>query len=217
MITVHHLDHSRSHRILWLFEELDLPYEIKVYKRDPVTMLAPPQLRAVHPLGKSPVITDDGLTLAESGAIIEYLIGRYGAGRFRPEADTPEYLRYIYWLHYAEGSAMPPLLLKLVFDRLPQGVPAPMRPLVRMISGRVKSRFILPQLGLHLDYMEGELEKSEWFAGGLFSGADIQMSYPLEAAVGRAGLDAKRPNLMSFLARIQARPAYQRARERGGA
>jgi glutathione S-transferase len=217
VITVHHLDHSRSHRILWLLEELDLPYEIKVYKRDPATMLAPPQLRAVHPLGKSPVITDDEVTLAESGAIIEYLIDRYGAGRLKPDADTPEYLRYIYWLHYAEGSAMPPLLLKLVFDRLPQGVPAPVRPLVWMISERVKSRFILPQLALHLDYMESELKQSEWFAGGLFSGADIQMSYPLEAAAARAGLDAKRPKLMNFLACIQARPPYRRARERGGA
>ena len=217
MITVHHLEHSRSHRILWLLEELDLPYEIKIYHRDPATMLAPPQLRTVHPLGKSPVITDGGLTLAESGAIIEYLIDRYGAGRLKPEAHTAEYLRYIYWLHYAEGSAMPPLLLKLVFDRLPQGVPAPLRPIVRMISERVKSRYILPQLALHLDYMEGELEKSEWFAGGSFSGADIQMSYPLEAAAGRAGLDAKRPKLMNFLARVQARPAYRRARERGGA
>ncbi|MGO9005916.1 MAG: glutathione S-transferase [Beijerinckiaceae bacterium] len=217
MITVHHLDHSRSHRILWLLEELDLPYEIKIYRRDPLTMLAPLQLRAVHPLGKSPVITDGGLTLAESGAIIEYLIDRYGAGRLKPEAHTLEYLRYIYWLHYAEGSVMPPLLLKLVFDRLPQGTPALMRPIVGMLSGRVKSRFILPQLALHLDYMEGELEKSEWFAGRSFSGADIQMSFPLEAAAGRAGLDAKRPKLMDFLARIQARPAYRRAREKGGA
>jgi len=217
MITVHHLEQSRSHRIAWLLEELDLPYEIKTYKRDPATMLAPPQLRAVHPLGKSPVITDDGQVLAESGAIIEYLIDRYGQGRLKPLAGTPEYLRYIYWLHYAEGSLMPPLLLKLVFDRLPLGTPLPMRPLVRMISHRVTSRFVLPQLGLHFDYMEGELKKTEWFAGGLFSGADIQMSYPLEAARARGGLDAKHPKLIDFLARIKARAAYQRARERGGA
>jgi glutathione S-transferase len=217
MITVHHLDHSRSQRILWLLEELDLPYDIKIYKRDPATMLAPPQLRAVHPLGKSPVITDDGLTLAESGAIIEYLIGRYGAGKLKPTADSAEYLRYVYWLHYAEGSAMPPLLLKLVFDRLPLGSAVPMRPLVKMVSERVKTRYVLPQLALHLDYLEGELKKSHWFAGEQFGGADIQMSYPLEAAAARAGLDAKRPKLMDFLARIKARPAYQRARERGGA
>jgi len=171
----------------------------------------------VHPLGKSPVITDDGQVLAESGAIIEYLIDRYGQGRLKPLAGTPEYLRYVYWLHYAEGSLMPPLLLKLVFDRLPLGTPLPMRPLVRMISQRVTSRFVLPQLGLHFDYMEGELKKTEWFAGGLFSGADIQMSYPLEAARARGGLDAKHPKLIDFLARIKARAAYQRARERGGA
>jgi glutathione S-transferase len=216
VITVHHLDHSRSHRVLWLLEELDLPYEIKTYQRDRATMLAPPQLRAVHPLGKSPVITDDGLTLAESGAILEYLIDRYGAGRLKPEARSPDYLRYNYWLHYAEGSAMPPLLLKLVFDRLPRSAPAPVRPFIRMIANQANSRFIGPQLALHLDYLEGELKKSEWFAGGLFSGADIQMSFPLEAAEARAGLDAKRPKLMNFLARIRARPAYQRARERGG-
>lgn len=215
MITVHHLEQSRSLRVLWLLEELDLPYEIKTYRRDPATMLAPPQLRAVHPLGKSPVITDDGLTLAESGAIIEYLIDRYGNGRFKPLAGTPEYLRYIYWLHYAEGSAMPPLLMKLIFDRLPAGSAPPLRPVVRMIADKVKHRFVQPQLALHLDYMEGELKKSDWFAGGLFSGADIQMSYPLEAARARAGLDAKRPKLMEFLYRIKDRPAYKRARERG--
>lgn len=216
MITVHHLDHSRSRRILWLLEELDLPYDIKIYKRNSATMLAPPELKAVHPLGKSPVLTDGDLTLAESGAILEYLIDRYGNGRLKPEPNTPEYLRYNYWLHYAEGSAMPPLLLKLVFDRLPQGTPLPVRPVAAMISHRVKSRFIEPQLKLHLDYLEGELKKSEWFAGGLFSGADIQMSFPLEAAQGRAGLDGKRPKLMEFLSRIRARPAYQRALERGG-
>jgi glutathione S-transferase len=216
MITVHHLEQSRSHRVLWLLEELDLPYEIKTYRRHPATMLAPPELRAVHPLGKSPVITDGGLTLAESGAITEYLIDRYGGGRLKPETGTEEYLRYIYWLHYAEGSAMPPLLMKLIFDRLPLGVAAPMRPIVRMVGDRVKARYVMPQLALHLDYMEGELKKTAWFAGGLFSGADIQMSYPLEAARARAGLDAKRPKLMDFLYRIQDRPAYQRARERGG-
>jgi glutathione S-transferase len=215
MITVHHLERSRSHRVLWLLEELDLPYEIRTYRRHPATMLAPPELRAVHPLGKSPVITDDGLTLAESGAIIEYLIDRYGNGLLKPQAGTPEYLRYNYWLHYAEGSAMPPLLLKLIFDRMPLSATMPLRPLVRMIADTAKTRFVLPQLALHLDYLEGELNKSDWFAGGLFSGADIQMSYPLEAARQRAGLDAKRPKLMEFLYRIQDRAAYKRARERG--
>ena len=216
MITVHHLEKSRSLRVLWLLEELGVPYEVKIYKRDPATMLAPASLRAIHPLGKSPVIADGDLVLAETGAIVEYLIGRYGDGTLAPPADAPEHLRYIYWLHYAEGSAMPPLLMKLIFDRLPHGANMLVRPLVRRISNQVKSAFVMRQLTLHLDYMEGELKKSTWFAGTAFSGADIMMSFPLEAAAGRAGLDASRPHLMDFLARIHARPAYQRAVARGG-
>ncbi len=217
MITVHHLNHSRSQRVLWLLEELGVPYEIKRYERDPATMLAPPSLRAVHPLGKSPVITDGDLTLAESGAIVEYLAGRYGDGRLIPAAGTPERLRYTYWLHYAEGSAAPPLLLKLVFDRLERApMPFFVRPIARTISGRAKDGFIGPQIKLHLDFMEAELGKSAWFAGGDFTAADIQVSFPLEAAVARGGLDSSRPKLWAFLEKIHARPAYQRAIERGG-
>lgn len=217
MITVHHLNNSRSQRILWLLEELELPYEIKRYQRDPKTMLAPAALRQVHPLGKSPVVTDGALTLAESGAIVEYLVDRYGAGRLAPAPGTPERLRYIYWLHYAEGSAMPPLLLKLVFDTIAKSpMPFFARPIAKAISGKAKGSFIGPQIKLHLDYLEGELGKNAWFAGSQFSGADIQMSFPLEAAAARAGLDASRPRLMDFLARIHARPAYQRALEKGG-
>ncbi|MEO7129579.1 MAG: glutathione S-transferase [Rhodoferax sp.] len=217
MITVHHLNNSRSQRILWLLEELGLPYEIKRYQRDPKTMLAPPSLRKVHPLGKSPVVTDGALTLAESGAIVEYLIGQYGAGRLAPAPGTPERLRYTYWLHYAEGSAMPPLLLKLVFDTIEKSpMPFFVRPIAKAISGKAKSSFIGPQIRQHLDYLEGELGKAAWFAGSEFSGADIQMSFPLEAAAARAGLDRSRPKLMDFLARIHARPAYQRALEKGG-
>ena len=217
MITVHHLNNSRSQRVLWLLEELGVPYEVKRYERDAETMLAPPTLRAIHPLGKSPVITDDGRTLAESGAIVEYLVDRYGNGRLIPAAGSPERLRYTYWLHYAEGSAMPPLLIKLVFDRM-EIAPMPffIRPVARAISGRAKTAFIGPQIALHLDYMEGELGKSTWFAGNEFTAADIQMSFPLEAAAARAGLDASRPKLMAFLERIHARPAYQRALEKGG-
>ena len=215
MLIVHHLNNSRSQRVLWLLEELAVPYEIVRYQRQP-DMRAPKELRAIHPLGKSPVITDDGNTVAESGAIIEYIIDAYGNGRLIPPPKTAERLRYVYWLHYAEGSLMPPLLLKLVFDRLPLGTPLPMRALVRMISQRVQGRFVVPQLRLHLDYIEAELKRSEWFAGGLISGADIQMSYPLEAARARAGLDATHPRIMDYLARIRARPGYQRARERGG-
>jgi glutathione S-transferase len=217
MITVHHLNNSRSQRILWLLEELNIPYEIRRYERDPHTMLAPPELRAVHPLGKSPVITDGELTLAESGAIIEYLVERYGQGRLIPPADTPERQRYRYWLHYAEGSAMPPLLLKLVFDRIASApMPFFVKPIARSIASRAMSTFIQPQLDLHLSYMEAEVARTGWFAGIEFTAADIQMSFPLEAAAARGGLNTSRPQLMSFLQRIHQRPAYQRAIERGG-
>ena len=217
MITVHHLNNSRSQRILWLLEELGVPHEIKRYQRDPKTMLAPPELRAVHPLGKSPVITDGELTLAESGAIIEYLADRYGAGTLIPAHGTPERLRCNYWLHYAEGSAMPPLLLKLVFRRV-ETAPAPffVKPIARGIAHKVMSSFVDPQLKLHLDYLEGELGKSEWFAGNEFSAADIQLSFPLEAFAARGGLDSSYPRLSAFLQRIHARPAYQRALQKGG-
>jgi glutathione S-transferase len=164
------------------------------------------------------VITDGDVTLAESGAIIEYLAGRYGGGRLVPAAGTPERLRYTYWMHYAEGSAMPPLLFKLVFDRI-ESAPMPffIRPVARAIVARTRSTFIDPQIKLHLDFVEAELGKRPWFAGNEFSAADVQMSFPLEAAAARAGLDATRPNAMAFLERIHARPAYRRALERGGA
>jgi glutathione S-transferase len=218
MIVVHHLNNSRSQRILWLLEDLRLEYEIKCYARDRKTMLAPASLRKVHPLGKSPVITDDGQTIAESGAIVEYLVGRYGNGRLIPAVDTPERSRYTYWLHYAEGSLMPLLLLKLVFDRIEkEQMPFFVRPIAKAISGRAKSSFIAPQISLHLDYIEAELGKTEWFTGSEFTAADIQMSFPLEAATARAGLNASRPKLMAFLNRIHQFPAYQKALERGGA
>ena len=217
MIVVHHLNNSRSQRVLWLLEELGLEYEVKRYQRDPKTMLAPASLRAVHPLGKSPVITDDGNTVAESGAIIEYLIERYGNGRLVPAAGSPERLRWTYWLHFAEGSAMSPLLLKLVFDKVESGpMPFFIKPVARAIAQKVKKSFVNPNIKQQLDYMESELGRQEWFAGAEFSAADIQMSFPLEAAGARGGLDASRPKLTAFLQRIHARPAYQRALERGG-
>jgi glutathione S-transferase len=216
MLTVHHLENSRSQRVLWLLEELGVEYEIKRYARDKKTMLAPPELRAVHPLGKSPVITDDGITVAESGAIVEYLVERYGAGRLLPPAGTPERLRYTYWLHYAEGSAMPPMLLKLVFERMKTGpVPFFVKPIVRGIADKVLDMFVDPQLKLHVGYMESELGKSPWFAGDEMTGADIQMSFPLEAAATRV-TGTPMPHITAFLAKIHARPAYQRALERGG-
>jgi glutathione S-transferase len=217
MIVVHHLNNSRSQRILWLLEELGLDYEIRKYQRDPKTMLAPPELRAIHPLGKSPVITDGEATVAESGAIIEYLLERYGNGRLVPAFGTADKLRYTYFLHYAEGSAMTPLLLKLVFDRIETSpMPFFVKPIARGIAQKVKSTYVMPQIKQHLDYMEAELGKTEWFAGDAFSAADIQVSFVLEAAASRGGLGENYPKLMAFLARIHARPAYARALRRGG-
>lgn len=218
MIRVHHLNNSRSQRILWLLEELGVPYEVVRYQRDAKTMLAPPELRAVHPLGKSPVITDNEITIAESGAIIEYLIERYGQGRLQPAVGTPERLRYTYWLHFAEGSAMPPLLLKLVFSFLPKSpaLPALLRPLVRKVSEGAQKSFIDPQILQQLNYFEAELTRHAWFAGDAFSAADIQMSFPLEAAAARGGLDKKWPKVSAFLQKIHDRPAYQRALAQGG-
>ena len=217
MITVHHLNNSRSQRVLWLLEELGVEYEIRRYQRDATTMLAPPELRAVHPLGKSPVITDDGVTIAESGAIVEYLVETYAQGRLVPPNGTPEKLRYTYWLHFAEGSAMLPLVMKLIFDRL-ETAPMPffVKPIAKGIAGKVKAGFIQPNLKAQLDYMESELGKTTWFAGSEFSAADIQMSFPVEAAEARGGPDTTRPKLMGFLDRIHAMPSYTRAIEKGG-
>ncbi|MBP6319602.1 MAG: glutathione S-transferase [Rubrivivax sp.] len=217
MITVHHLENSRSQRVLWLLEELGLAYEVKRYARDPKTMLAPPELAAVHPLGKSPVITDGKVTVAESGAIVEYLLDTYGQGRLRPPPGTAEGRQFTYWLHFAEGSAMPPLLMKLVFDKVRTApVPFFIKPVVKAIADKVTKSFIAPNLERQFDFMEAELAKRPWFAGAKFSAADIQMSFPIEAAAARAGLDASRPRLMDWLERIHARPAYQRALEVGG-
>lgn len=217
MITVHHLNNSRSQRVLWLLEELELPYEIKFYQRDAKTMLAPPELRRIHPLGKSPVITDGDLVIAESGAIIEYLTGKYGHGRLVPAADTPARLRYTYWLHYAEGSAMLPLLLTLVFNQIARApMPFFVKPVARGIVDKVKKSFINPQLKLHFDYIESELARNEWFAGAEFSAADIQMSFPVEAACARGGIGETHPRMMAWLKKVQAQPAYQRALQKGG-
>ncbi len=202
MIEVHHLNNSRSQRVLWLLEELGLDYGIVAYARDPATMLAPAALRAVHPLGKSPVIRDGALTLAESGAIIEYLVEREG-GKLRPEAGTPARLRYLYWLHFAEGSAMTPLLLKLYLSRV--------GPAAAAVMERAEA-----QIASILSYLEAELAPGGHFAGGEFSAADIQMTFPLEAAAARGGLDGSYPRLSEYLQRMQSRPGYRRAIERGG-
>lgn len=217
MLVVHHLNNSRSQRVLWLLEELGLEYEVKRYERNRKTLLAPPELKAIHPLGKSPVVQDGNAVLAESGAIVEYLADKYGGGKLARPAGSPERFRYIYWLHYAEGSAMPPMLLKLIFDRI-AAMPMPffVKPIVNRIRQGVMDAFIGPQIKLHLDYLESELGRHRWFVDDEFSAADIQMSFPLETAVARGGLNESRPRLMDWLRRIHERPAYGRALERGG-
>jgi glutathione S-transferase len=217
MITLHHLENSRSQRVLWLLEELGLPYAVKRYARDTKTMLAPPELLRVHPLGKSPVITDGDITVAESGAIIEYLLDAQGQGALRPAAGTAQRRQFTYWLHFAEGSAMPFLLLKLVFDKV-RTAPMPffLKPVAKGIADQVTKVFIAPNLQRQLDYMEAELMQRPWFAGDDFTAADVQMSFPLEAAAARGGLDARYPAMAAWLAKIHARPAYQRALTVGG-
>ncbi len=216
MLTVHHLNNSRSQRVLWLLEELELDYAVQRHERDPRTLRAPPELRAIHPLGKSPVVVDGERVVAESGAIVDYLLQRYGNGRLQPAADSDDGLRFRYWMHYAEGSAMPPLLLKLISQRI-ASAPMPFfaRPIARRIARTLQAEVVDPQLALHMGYIDSELRRTGWFAGEAFSAADIQMSFPLEAAASRAA----QPGLMAiadFLRRIHARPAYRRALERGG-
>jgi glutathione S-transferase len=215
MIILHHLNNSRSQRILWLLEELGLDYDIKRYERDKITMLAPETLKKIHPLGKSPVITDGVNTIAESGAIVEYLLNTYGKGRLRPKTGTPEDLRFTFWLHYAEGSLMPPLLLKLIFSKIESGpMPFFVKPIAKAISKKVHEAFITPQLRLHFGYLEHELEAHTWFTGEEFTAADIQLSFPIEAAKARKIFDT--PKLNAYLEKIHSRPAYKKALERGG-
>jgi glutathione S-transferase len=216
MIIVHHLNDSRSQRVLWLLEELGARYEVKRYQRDAKTMLAPPELRTIHPLGKSPVLDDGEARVAETGAVVEYLLETHPASGLRPAAGTAEARRFTYWLHYAEGSAMTPLLLKLIFSQIPKRVPFLVRPVANGIARGVGAAVIEPQLTAHTAYWEAELGRSEWFAGDAFSAADIMMSFPVEAAGSRVGYGADKPRLKAFLERIHARPAYQRALERGG-
>ena len=217
MLTVHHLENSRSQRVLWLLEELSLAYQVKRYARDKKTSLAPPELAAIHPLGKSPVVTDGNTVVAETGAIVEYLLDLAGGSALRPAAGTPERLRFTYWLHFAEGSAMPPLVMALVFNKV-RSAPMPFfaKPIAKAIANKVMTRFVQPNIDRQLAFMEAELRTRPWFAGADFSAADIMLSFPLEAAASRGGLDQRYPKLSDFLARIHARPAYRRALERGG-
>ncbi|HZV83602.1 MAG TPA: glutathione S-transferase [Brevundimonas sp.] len=216
MMIVHHLNDSRSQRVLWLLEELGLAYEVRRYQRDPATMLAPPELKAIHPLGKSPVLDDSDVRIAETGAIMEYLLERCPEAGLRPASGTDAARRLTYWLHYAEGSAMTPLLLKLIFSAIPKRAPLLVRPVAQGISKAMNANMIDPQLAAHTAFWEAELNKSAWFAGDVFSVADIMMSFPVEAAASRVGYSADKPRLKAFLQAIHARPAYRRALERGG-
>jgi glutathione S-transferase len=215
MIVVHHLEHSRSQRILWLLEELGLPYEVKRYARNPKTMLAPPELKAVHPLGKSPVISDGDITIAETGAIIEHLLDTHGGGRLMPTPGTAEAREYRYWLHYGEGSLMPLLVMKLIVSAIPSKTPALVRPIAKGIVKGLEQQFLGPNLGNHVAFLSGALEGRDWLVGNTLSGADILMSFPLEALCARGG-EGIPASLKAYVARIQARPAYRRALERGG-
>ncbi|HEX5486346.1 MAG TPA: glutathione S-transferase [Limnobacter sp.] len=220
MIVVHHLEHSRSQRILWLLEELGLPYTVKRYSRDPITYLAPPELFKVHPLGKSPVITDGDITVAESGAIVEYLVEKAG-GKLRPEAGTQAARDFTYWMHFAEGSAMPFLVMTLIFNKI-ENAPLPLLlkplvlPIARGISKQVKSSFIDPNLARQFKYINDVLTQNAWFCGADMTAADIMMSFPLEAACSRAEAIAQFPKIREFVDRIHARPAYRKALEVGG-
>jgi glutathione S-transferase len=216
VITVHHLNNSRSQRVLWLLEELELPYEIVKYERDPQTMLAPPALQAIHPLGKSPVITDGDATVAESGAILEYIVETHGKGRLVPATGTQAYRDYRYFMHYAEGSLMPYLLLKLIFRKVKTSpMPFFAKPIARKIADGVSAKFIDPNLTRHLTFLADHLGTHAWFAGDELTAADIQMSFAVEGAVARAG-DMVSPRLTEYVKKFQARPAYKRAIEKGG-
>ena len=216
MLTVHHLENSRSQRILWLLEEMGVKYDIKRYGRDKDTSLAPPELREIHPLGKAPIISDDGLTIAESGAIVEYLVGKYDDGTLLPEEGTPARHAYSYWLHYAESSLMPLMLLSLIMNRVEKRSPLLIRPVARKIFDGVRASYFNPNLKRHLDWMESTLTDSTWFCGNSLTAADCQMSFALEAAEVRTDLRRGYPHLAGFLDRIRARPAYKTALDRGG-
>ncbi len=223
MITVHHLETSRSQRVLWLLEELGVPYELKIYQRDKATKLAPPELKKIHPLGKSPVITDGGEVVAESAAIIEYLVETYGAqatgelAQLQPARGTPEYRQCRFWMHYAEGSLMNWLVMKLVFMTIPrQPMPFFVKPIAKALCGKVLDKVVDPNVNTAMDFMEAHLGKNTWFAGEHLTMADFQMSFAVEAALSRSEKAGNCPNLQAYKKRMEARPAYQRGIQKGG-
>ncbi|MBT8103418.1 MAG: glutathione S-transferase [Gammaproteobacteria bacterium] len=217
MLIVHHLENSRSQRILWLLEELGVDYEIKRYGRDKVTSLAPPELKEIHPLGKAPVIVDDDVTVAESGAIIEYLVQTYDDGRLHPNTGTPEWREYTYWMHYAEGTFMPFMIISLILARIETSpMPFFVKPIAKGIAGKVRASYLDANVKSNLDFMEDTLSHSKWFCGDRFTAADVQMSFALEAAEVRTDLDSAYPHLAGFLKTVRAKPAYKAALDRGG-
>lgn len=217
MLTLHHLENSQSLRILWLLEELGVDYDFKMYDRDPKTMLAPPEYKAISPTGAAPVVTDDGLVLVESNAIIEYILDKYDTdNQLRPAAGTPERVRYLYWFHASQGSFQPLLTTKLMMDAMKTRAPAIFRPIFKAAVGRMERAFYIPRITALLSMIEEDLGKSTWFAGDKLTAADIVMGYSMEVAAVRAGLDKRYPNAMRFLAQMRDRPAYQRALKKDG-
>tara|TARA_R110002072_G_scaffold47597_3_gene130780 strand:- start:7369 stop:8049 length:681 start_codon:yes stop_codon:yes gene_type:complete len=218
MIIVHHLNNSRSQRVLWLLEELKLPYEIKRYKRDPKTIRAPKSLRNVHPLGKSPVITDGDITVAESAVIIDYLVRTYAKETFSPDESSAEFRDYQYWMHFSEGSLMPPLLMRMLFEKLKTSpMPFFIKPVAKMIADKVLTTFVNPEITLNMGFVDQYLASHTWFAGDELSGADFQMSFPLEASVAAGAISRnKYPNIHAYVQRFQERGAYLNALEKGG-
>ena len=215
MITVHHLQKSRSMRIIWLMEELGLEYDVKIYTRDPVSNLAPPDYKALHPLGKAPVVSDGDLMLAETGAIVEYFMDKYPDAGLRPEVGAPERQAYHYWMHFSEGSLMPLLVFQLFLTRMETQPPFFMRPIVKAVTGQLRKAYHTPTLNAQLAFVDAEIAKSPWFAGDKMTGADIMMSFPLEAASGRINLDTY-PNINAWLDKLRALPAYQTAFVKSG-
>ena len=217
MLTLHHLENSRSQRIVWLLEELGVDYELKLYKRDASTSLAPPELLDIHPLGKAPILTDDDAVIAESGAIIEYLVDRFDDGRLRPSSDSPEFLAYRYWLHYAEGTFMPLMIVALIMHRIETApVPFFVKPIAKGFAQKVRENYLDANVSRNLDFMEQQLGKTTWFVGDELTAADVQMSFAVEAAAARSARADAYPRLADFLSRMRERPAYQRALEKGG-
>lgn len=216
MLTLHHLNNSRSQRILWLLEELQLEYAIKFYQRDALTSLAPATLKLVHPLGKAPVLTDGEVTVAESAAVIEYLIDSYGQHEFKPAAETAAYRQYLYWLHFAEGSLMPPMVAKLVFDKVrTQAKPFFVKAIANKIADKVMDAYFGPNIQANMGFINTHLQHNQWFAGDQLTGADFQMSFPLEASVAKGAAESY-PHIVDYISRIHGRSAYKTALQKGG-